>query len=350
MTVRRRGFTLIELLVVIAIIAVLIALLLPAVQAAREAARRSQCVNNLKQFGLAIHNYISANELIPPSGGWNSGGNNGAAVTPQNESMKVRLLPFMELTAAANAWNFNHGGWNDPNGGTYGQEINATVISMQVTTFVCPSDMNVGNAGTFSSQNRPVGVTNYANNAGTNRNYNGGVPSGPCWFLGNHGQVGIKTSLASVTDGTSNTAMMSEWIKGTSGQNKNGLNLCWNMGGQNKNSGQVATIGQMAANQMDSQQCQASTSIQWDYKGEYWSEHDGGRGGTYWHISTPNIRSCDAGSPWDGIITASSSHSGGVNVLFLDGSVKFIKNSVNYATWFGAATMSGGEVIDSSNL
>src|SRR6266436_10420397 len=98
----QKGFTLIELLVVIAIIAVLIALLLPAVQAAREAARRAQCVNNLKQLGLAIHNYHSVNDGLPPGGQSFSGGDGGGIPSlgwvhgPQSFSMKTRLLPYME--------------------------------------------------------------------------------------------------------------------------------------------------------------------------------------------------------------------------------------------------------------
>ena len=127
--------------------------------------------------------------------------------------MKVRLLPFMEQTAAYNAFNLSYPTWGD----ALGQEVNATVTSMQISGFLCPSDGNPGNTGTFSSQGRPVAVTNYPNNAGTNRNYNGGVPNGPCWFTGGHSQIGIKCTLATVTDGTSNTAMFSEWVKGTAG-------------------------------------------------------------------------------------------------------------------------------------
>src|SRR5271157_2526382 len=100
---RSRGFTLIELLVVIAIIAVLIALLLPAVQSAREAARRAQCINNLKQIGLAIHNYVSTNDTMPPS----------SIPIQQNFSVRARVLPFMEQQPIYNAINFNYGArWN----------------------------------------------------------------------------------------------------------------------------------------------------------------------------------------------------------------------------------------------
>ena len=129
MILKRRGFTLIELLVVIAIIAVLIALLLPAVQAAREAARRSQCVNNLKQMGLAVHNYESTNGTLPPGVVYPSPVDNWG----WGPSGLLSLLPFLEQTALYNACNFN---WSpdDP--------CNQTADSTQITTFLCPTDPN----------------------------------------------------------------------------------------------------------------------------------------------------------------------------------------------------------------
>jgi prepilin-type N-terminal cleavage/methylation domain-containing protein/prepilin-type processing-associated H-X9-DG protein len=336
---KRRGFTLIELLVVIAIIGVLIALLLPAVQAAREAARRSQCVNNLKQIGLAIHNYESTNGCLPPT---------GSTVNPQKYGMKPRLLPYMEQTAAYNAINWNvtpvspntsatyPGDWTD------GKNMNATVGTMKINTFLCPSDANPGNTGTFTGingYNFPIGTSNYANNLGTERRYNGGKFTGPAWELGGASDVGILVNLASITDGTHGTAIFSEFVKGNSGANKPGLNAVW------YNSGTSTVLGTAGSDQAEAALCQASTTINWDYKGEYWMCHDTGRGGGYSHINPPNSKSCGYGGAPDGEIAPSSNHSGGVNMLMLDGSVRFIKNSIALNIYYAIGTRAGGESV-----
>ena len=190
MTRRDRGFTLIELLVVIAIIGVLIALLLPAVQSAREAARRAQCTNNLKQIGLAMNNYVTANEALPPvcvDQAWTSAG------TPipqphQNWSQHARLLPYLEQQIAYNMINWSFGArrsdgdtvysdTNPPDNATGGSDSipQMTVLTMQIATFLCPSDVNPGSSGTFfvGGVNKLVGASNYPCNIGLNRRLNG---------------------------------------------------------------------------------------------------------------------------------------------------------------------------------
>src|SRR5271166_3758965 len=165
----RRGFTLIELLVVIAIIAVLISLLLPAVQSAREAARRAQCTNNLKQIGLAMHNYVSANEALPPvciDQQWATIGGAANQQIPQphqNWSQHARLLPFIEQGPLYNAINWNFGArWSDgdslyidrnpPDNASGGSDSipQMTVLVTTITSFLCPSDANPGSSGTFA--------------------------------------------------------------------------------------------------------------------------------------------------------------------------------------------------------
>ena len=147
MVCSKRAFTLIELLVVIAIIAVLIALLLPAVQAAREAARRSQCVNNLKQLGIAVQNYTDSKGSLPPTSGPGPDG------VSNNFSMKVHLLPFMEQTSMYNAIN-QYFYWNDTALGA----PNGTVGTSTVNTFLCPSDGNSPNQTlTFNGTAKPTG-------------------------------------------------------------------------------------------------------------------------------------------------------------------------------------------------
>jgi prepilin-type N-terminal cleavage/methylation domain-containing protein/prepilin-type processing-associated H-X9-DG protein len=349
---QRGAFTLIELLVVIAIIAVLIALLLPAVQAAREAARRAQCVNNLKQLGLAAANYGDTNGAIPPT---------ASASNLTNFSMKVRLLSFLEQQALFNSVN-----WSDK----FDNGENLTVSVTSVNAFNCPSDgnnpgVNNGPKQNFPPPNGPLvaeGQTNYGNNTGTNPTLNGGKFDGPAYAIENP-SLGPPVTLAGVTDGTSNTAMFSEWVKGkgtgvngavgAAGISGDGLNMTYGYPG-NWNDPSVTFSGTLQNTlQTISAKCQASTTRYWDLKGYGWAQENMGVGGGYSHVIPPNKKSClfvPLGRDWQKtLIGASSNHSGGVNVAFLDGSVHFIKDSINLGTWGALATKAGGEVISSDS-
>jgi prepilin-type N-terminal cleavage/methylation domain-containing protein/prepilin-type processing-associated H-X9-DG protein len=337
-----RAFTLIELLVVIAIIAVLIALLLPAVQAAREAARRSQCVNNLKQIVLATMNYESANGALPPSSV-----NASANPAPTTFGMKPRLLPYLEQVAMANAVNYSF---------TPSTHQNETVLIAQVNTFNCPSDGNNPSiAWTLTSgASAPEGYTSYPNNIGTILFNNGGSFDGPAYRLALPSQGAIAT-LASVTDGTSNTAIWSEWVRGKGGSTDFGLHQTYSMNAPYTTAPTtntyVSTINYLNA-------CKYSKTLYTggDHKGQTWPNHFCGQGGCYSHIMTPNLNACyftgslGGAQPDFTFVGASSYHPGGVNVAFLDGSVKFIKNSVNAPSWWALATKAGGEVVSADSF
>jgi prepilin-type N-terminal cleavage/methylation domain-containing protein/prepilin-type processing-associated H-X9-DG protein len=350
----RHGFTLIELLVVIAIIAVLIALLLPAVQAAREAARRSQCVNNLKQIGLAMANYESSFGCFPPTGSDDPGDG-----LDNDYSAKTRLLPFLEQTAVFNSLNQTYYGISVIN-----PAINKTAVCTTINGFLCPSD---GNDPNFTLLGSRVGQTNYGNNLGVSITLNGLAFDGPAWRM-NDSAKGGPTTVASILDGMSNTASYSEWLKGRN--TKTGRQAVWT--GQKAYSrstpywpgpyGSVVTITQVLQDVAKNCQPNVNTTATWDQKGMAWSCNLAGVGGGYSHLLAPNKTACfypqynyaKYNEPAPGnddvtMINAQSNHSGGVNVGFLDGSVKFIKDSVSLTTWAAIATRAGGEIVSADS-
>jgi prepilin-type N-terminal cleavage/methylation domain-containing protein/prepilin-type processing-associated H-X9-DG protein len=287
----RRGFTLIELLVVIAIIAVLIALLLPAVQAAREAARRAQCINNLKQLGLALHNYQTVVGTFPMSNVVGPGHGNG-------HSCFTIVLPYMEQSPAYNLYNFHLEDWH---------AANRTVVGVKLATFICPSNPNVEPttaADIRTHKDKPLegkstfAAGHYGANWGGVREASGAEAFKA--YPGSHlgliltvvdPDAKVKTrniGIADVTDGLSFTLAMVE----------NRSSFGWAVGG--------------------------------------W-------GGSEFDVNTiPNYQGDD---PKLLRVFTGSYHPGGLNILMGDGSVRFLKSETEKATWYALTTRAGGERV-----
>ncbi len=322
----RPAFTLIELLVVIAIIAVLIAVLLPAVQSAREAARRAQCVNNLKQLGLAAQNYAGALGCFPMSMGLDAPG--FGYPEPVSYSGLSMLLPYLEQSVVFNTLNYSI---------IRGDAGNNTAMATSLSVFLCPSDPQQGNL--------PPGQAgeNYHPNSGNTIDYVWGV-SDP-WgfntslppFNGVFYPVS-STTIAAITDGTSNTAAFSEM----------GLGDMSNAIATEKTD-QFWTQTWPATNSQAISQCQSFPASNLAYQGLStdgvpWIE--GSTSAMYNHVNVPNMRSCIF-PPGRIMNTANSYHPGGVNLGLCDGSVRFVKSSVNYQAWIAIATPNYGEVVSS---
>jgi len=358
----RRGFTLIELLVVIAIIGVLIALLLPAVQSAREAARRSQCVNNLKQIGIAMHNYHSTHGTFPLGASYNASGY-GYNVSWGTWDAQGMMLGYLEQTPLYNAGNFNwalgmSAAWN----------VNRTVSSAILSVFICPSDGISPipiNKSSFSNWQWTGETNNYFESFGTSTSYGPGIDT-----TGVFNQGYISYGVQAINDGTSNTIAFGEGLVGDNTIEQ----VKWRDGPTLSNPSAVCQGGWCGVYDVskyytqvlaDLNTCavgfatqQSSGSGAYNQKGFRWSQSDGGFG-VFNTIVPPNstqfpfgwcalARNPPNSNASDGqYLNATSNHPGGCNFLFCDGSVRFLKSSIDVRTYWALGTRANSEIVSS---
>jgi prepilin-type N-terminal cleavage/methylation domain-containing protein/prepilin-type processing-associated H-X9-DG protein len=328
----RRAFTLIELLVVIAIIGVLVALLLPAVQAARGAARRVQCISNLKQIGIALHNYHTAQGRFPVGFAYAYQG-----VLPESSPLQYRwsvlaqLTPYLEQTSLFNALNFSfpiaHAPTGSPSAFWPYYPANTTAMATQVALFLCPNDG-------APAPDPTSGPVNYAFCAGDGSNGGDATGANGAFILGQ------AMSVANLVDGSSNTVAASEQLLGIAGPYTQTTP-------RPTPSPWIRAVSRVATPPLTDAGCAASISGWLLNKGAGW--WDGNYLNTlYNHYLPPNANRPDCITYHNpGWKAARSLHPGGVNTLFCDGRVQFIKDSINLNSWRALATRAGGEILSS---
>lgn len=332
MATERKAFTLIELLVAITIIGLLIALLIPAVQAAREAAKRVQCVGNLRQLGIGLHNYQSTYGVFPFGVGADADGN-AAQITSTSSrrfSLHSQILSFIEQGALFNQINFDVQPFypdtsGDPSA-TSGVGPNNTAARTVVALFLCPSD-------TDRMPSRPWGQVNY-------RSCNGGSWSG----RGGDGMFGQGTRVkpGDVRDGLSHTAAMSERVRGRDdyqvmdpSADLYRLAAPWT---EEAFRDWCGSLSDAKAEEFPRTPSVANSGLTWLEGNMSWTRYN--------HLLPPGKKSCANGLTWNGVaMTASSRHSGGVGLLLGDGSTRFVRSTVDPKVWRALGTISGGETV-----
>jgi prepilin-type N-terminal cleavage/methylation domain-containing protein/prepilin-type processing-associated H-X9-DG protein len=324
----RTAFTLIELLVVIAIIGVLIGMLLPAVQKVREAANRAKCQNNLKQFGLAVHNFNDAYGAFPAgcSLAWGNWG----------WSPHGQILPHIEQDDLYRQLTITQGPYVG---------ANTTYLTQQPKIFTCPSDPYVSGAALWQGSSATYGLTSYHANAGTwvtltkwdgvfgpGVDSAGGAPALPA------------VRISDIADGTSNTVAFAEVCLGPDATNWPARDItdCFD-GGTVSGANISAVRATLMAKNWKTASYAGGWSPPWRYRGYPWHEGNVWRN-WYNHLLPPNSACWLAnGDFWQLVSPATSYHIGGVNVVFCDGSVHFVSQAIDPDAWIAFGTRAGGE-------
>jgi prepilin-type N-terminal cleavage/methylation domain-containing protein len=327
----RRAFTLVELLVVIAIIGILIAILLPAVQAARESARRTQCINNLKQLGLAALNFHELNQYFPMG-----------RQEPNTYSQHVMLLPFLEQANVFAQINFTLGTGKNP----------SNVQFVSIPGFLCPDDPEERMDDPTNTSDQcdavlgPWGRNNYRGNAGSdvgttvNENQTNASETNNGIFLTN-----AFVRIAQITDGTSNTALFSEKLRGDGNDDTAEVLTDFFQLANNNNTAKATQVYTKCIALQPS--TLVTSAKQTSFSGRDWI--NGNYMTTrYNHIMPPNTWSCPRGNSPNtngGATTACSRHTSGVGLGMADGSVRFVANQIDVTIWQAVGSKDGTETI-----